>query len=119
MITLQLIALLVGLAAIHLTYLYYKRMHFTKPEVLFWVLLWVAFMGAAMFPRSLQPLVGVLSLQRSMDLFMIVGFMVLFVLSFHNYVVNNRQEKRVEKLIRRLALKDLEPEDHGQSSKKK
>ncbi len=110
MMTIQLVGLLVGLAAIHLTYLYYKRMHFTKPEVLFWVFVWGAFMVAALFPNSLSPLVGYLDLQRSMDLFMIIAFILLFILSFHSYVVTNKQEKRLEKLIRRLALHDLDKE---------
>lgn len=107
MITIQLFGLIIGLGALHISYLYYKRMYFTKKEVLFWVALWGAFMVVALFPRILSPVVGYLGLTRSMDLIMIIGFVILFVLAFHNYIVTNRLERRLERLIRELTLKDL------------
>ncbi len=109
MIPVQLFGLLIGLAALHISYLYYKRMYFTKREVLFWVLIWTAFIGVALFPRSVRPVVGYLGLTRSMDLIMIIAFIILFVLAFHSYIVSNRLEKRLERLIREITLKELDP----------
>lgn len=108
MITIQLIGVVIGLAAIHITYIYYKRANFTKKEVLFWAGIWLAFIFVALFPNSVRPVVGYLGLQRPMDLIMIVAFIILFALAFHNYVVSRRDQDKLEALIRKLALKDLE-----------
>lgn len=113
MITIQLIGVVVGLAAIHITYLYYKRANFTKKEVLLWVGIWLAFIFVAIFPNSVRPVVGYLGLQRPMDLIMIVAFIILFALSFHNYVVTNRISRQVEKLVRKIALTQIKNNDHS------
>ena len=44
-----------------------------------------------------------------MDLIMIVAFIILFALTFHNYVVNRYQRSRLESLVRSLSLKELDP----------
>ena len=108
MIPVQLFGLLIGLAALHISYLYYKRKYFTKKEVLFWVAIWTAFIVVALFPRSVRPVVGYLGLNRSMDLIMIIAFIILFSLAFHSYIVSNRLEKRLERLIREMTLKELD-----------
>ena len=107
MITIQFVGILVALGAIHLTYLYYKRMNFTKKELYFWLAIWIVFLIVTIFPRIMQPIVGYLGLQRSMDLIMIIAFIILFAFAFHNYTVNHRVMDKVEKLVRELALKDL------------
>lgn len=104
----QLLSLVIGLAAIHLTYLYYRRTQFTKKELLFWTFLWLVFIFIGLFPKTVTPVVGYLGLNRTMDLIMIVAFIILFSLVFHNYVINRRQQRQLERLIRELALKDLE-----------
>ncbi len=108
MITIQFVGILVALAAIHITYLYYKRMNFTKKELYFWLMIWIAFLIVTIFPRILQPVVGYLHLQRSMDLIMIIAFVIVFALTFHNYVANRKVMDKIEKLVRELALKDIE-----------
>ncbi|KKU48132.1 hypothetical protein A3H10_03435 [Candidatus Uhrbacteria bacterium RIFCSPLOWO2_12_FULL_46_10] len=104
MITIQLIGVVVGLGAIHLTYLYYKRANFTKKEVLLWSTIWLTFIFVSIFPNSVRPVVGYLGLQRPMDLIMLIAFIVLFLLSFHNYAVTHRQERRLEEFVRKAAL---------------
>ena len=108
MVGIQLMGVVVGLAAIHLTYLYYKRASFTKKELLFWGFIWLTFIFVAVFPRSVAPIVGYLGLTRPMDLIMIVAFIILFSLAFHNYIVNRQQKNKLERLVRDLALKDLD-----------
>ena len=108
MVGIQLIAIAVGLAAVHLTHLYYKRSHFSKKELLFWGFLWCAFIGLAIFPRSISPLAGYLGLARPMDLIMIAAFIALFFLAFHNYVLGRKHGRDLERLVREVALMDLE-----------
>ena len=53
-------------------------------------------------------MVGMLGLQRPMDLIMIVAFVILFSLTFHNYIASRRLENKVNRLVQDLALKDLD-----------
>lgn len=108
MITIQLFGIVIGLAAIHLTYLYYKRTNFTKRELYFWILIWSTFIFIAVFPRSVSPITGILGLQRPMDLIMIVAFIVLFSLTFHSYITSRKLESKINRLVQDLALKDLD-----------
>ncbi|HAZ28793.1 MAG TPA: hypothetical protein DCY48_03420 [Candidatus Magasanikbacteria bacterium] len=107
MITIQLFGVIIGLSALHLTHLYYKRKHFTKKELIFWLLIWFGFLFIAIFPMSVRPIVGYLHLNRSMDLIMIIAFVIIFGLSFHNYVMNRRQCDKLERLVRELTMKDI------------
>lgn len=111
MLTIQIVGVLIGLLAIQLTMVYYKRAHFSRREFAFWLTIWLAFIFVALFPRSVKPILGALGLQRSMDLIMIVAFIVLFVLAFHNYTVTRRQGEKLEKLVQTLALRDLDRSD--------
>lgn len=108
MIGVQLVALAVGLAALHLTYLYYKRAHFSKLELIFWAALWSAFVCSAVFPSALAPVVGYLGLTRSMDLIMIIAFIALFSLAFHSYIATRSHARAIEALIRDGALRNSE-----------
>lgn len=113
MVGIQLIGVVVGLAAMHLTYLYYKRANFTRKELVFWLLVWLTFVFVAIFPRSVTPIIGYLGLTRPMDLIMIVAFILLFSLTFHNYIINRQQKGKLEKLVRDLALKDLDTQNRS------
>jgi len=108
MIAIQMLGLVIGLSAIYLTHLYYKRDSFTKKELVFWLIVWLCFILVSLFPEIASPVTGYLKLQRSMDLIMIVAFVILFSLAFHNYVATKKQETKLEKLVREIALKDLD-----------
>lgn len=103
----QLVALVVALAAIHLTYLYYRRTSFTKRELYFWIFIWFAFIVVTLFPELLRPFAVYLGLTRPLDLLMISAFIILFALTFHNYVMMRQQRAKLERLIRELALNEL------------
>ena len=107
-IPIQLIGIAVGLAALHLTYLYYKRTDFTKKELYFWLFIWLSFVLVSVYPNSVRPITGALGLQRPLDLIMIIAFVILFALAFQGYVLSRKIEKKVNRLVQSLALKDLE-----------
>jgi len=107
MIPLQIFGIVIALAALHLSYLYYKRRDFTKRELLVWLTIWLAFLLVTLFPRIVEPAVGTLGLQRPMDLIMIVAFIVLFSVTFRTYVIANRTARKMEKLVREMALSDI------------
>ena len=111
MIPLQIFGIVIALAALHLTYLYYKRRDFTKRELLTWLAIWMAFLIVTLFPRIVEPIVGTLGLQRPMDLIMIIAFIILFAVAFRTYVIANRTARKMEKLVRDIALSDIKKDN--------
>lgn len=110
MIGIQLFGIVVGLAAIHLTHLYYKRAHFSKRELFFWIGSWGAFMAVSLFPGAISPAVSFFGLARPMDLIMIIAFIVLLSLAFHNYVMGRKHGRDLERLVREIALQAIDKE---------
>ncbi len=107
MIGVQLLALALALTALYLSFLYYKRKDFTKKELIFWAIIWFALIFVAFVPHSLDFFIKTFGFSRAMDLIFTFGFVILFFLSFHNYIIIHRIEKKIEKLVRDEALKDV------------
>jgi len=101
----QVFGALFGLALLYLTFLHYKRKEFTLTEWGFWTLLASLFTIIAIFPTLLDPIVENLSLARTMDLFIILGFMFLVAAVFYTYTIVRSNQKKVEEVVRKIALK--------------
>ncbi len=101
----QILGALFGLVMIYFSFLYYKRNEYNTPTFVFWAVLWVVFIFVSVSPEFLDPLVTRLKVLRTMDLLVILGLMFATGLSYYNYVVVKRNECRVEKIVRTIALK--------------
>ena len=109
MLGIQTLGLFFGLFMIYLTFLNSKRREFTLKEWAFWSFLWLGFMFVTLFPNSLDFFVkGVLKLKRPLDFFIIIGFMFLTGAVFYTYTVVRKNQKRIETIVRELALKEEE-----------
>jgi hypothetical protein len=64
------------------------------------------FIFFSLFPKVLEPLIKELFIIRVMDLGMIVSFMVLTYILIETNIRARNLEKKIEKLIRKMALKD-------------
>ena len=107
MIFLQLIGLAIALVAIYMSYLYYKRKEFNRLELLFWMTIWAGFIAIVVSPSSFNFILKTLVLGRMMDLIVIVALIVIYMLTFSNYVKNKSIQRKIEILIRNHALKPL------------
>lgn len=101
----QVIGVLFGLFLVYLTFLYHKRREFTFNEWAFWTIMAIAFMIISLFPQLLDPIVKSLSLTRTMDLFIILGFMFLIAAVFYSYRVTRDTQKKLEEVVRIIALR--------------
>ncbi len=104
----QILGVLFGLFMIYIVFLSYKRKEFKLAEVIFWSALWVFFILVTIFPTSLDFIVKTLSLQRPLDFLIIIGFLFLIILTFHNYLFMKKTNKKIEKLVSKLAIKKAE-----------
>lgn len=104
----QILGLFFGLFMLYYTYLHFKRKEFTVKEFSFWFFLWVIFIYVAFFPDALDFIVKKLSLGRTMDLFIITGFMVLIAIFFYTYLLVRINQRKLEYIVRKIAKQKKE-----------
>jgi hypothetical protein len=110
---LQLVGVLFALFMLYLTFLHKKRNEFTATESGFWTLMWVIFTLLVLFPHSVDFVIkGVLNFDRTMDFFIVAGFMFVIGSIFYTYTVLRRTQKKVETIVQKIAI------DNAYKSKK-
>ena len=106
MIPLQIVSVLFALSMLYWTYLSYRQRAIRFVELLFWWIAWGAFAVVVIFPRSTNTFLERLNVNRTMDLMLIVSFMMVWVVLFANHLETRRLRKRLHDLVREIALKD-------------
>ncbi len=102
----QILGVMFGLFMIYYSYLKFKKKEFGKFDFILWMISWFILILLVLFPHSLDFLVkGVLQMNRTLDFFIIIGFMFLIGLMFYTYSVVNKLQRRMENLIRKMALR--------------
>lgn len=107
MLGIQLVAIIFGGFMLYFTYLHLKRKEFTIFEGVAWFGLWAGIMFMSLSPNSLDFFIkNILSLQRPLDFFIISGFLFLIFTTFYNYSQNRKNDKKIEKIISKIAIKN-------------
>ena len=101
----QILGVLFGLFMAYITFLHMKRNEFTSKESIFWIAVWAAFIIVTILPGSLDFIVkDILNISRTMDFFIISGFMFLIGITFYNYTLLRKNQKKVEEVVRKVAI---------------
>ncbi len=108
MTIIQLIAASFGLVMMYLSFLHYKRHEFNRYQFIIWEVLWFGFVCVTLLPDRFNLVTERLGIARAFDLFAIVAFVIILFLTFHNYLLITRLEKRLEQRVRQRSLDDLE-----------
>ncbi len=108
MIPLQVVSVLFALAMIYWTYLSYRRKTVRLAELVFWLLVWSGFALVVLFPGSTSVFLEGLHVNRTLDLMLIVGFMLVWVVLFANHLQTRRLRNRLQELVRQTALEEGE-----------
>ena len=101
----QVVGIVFALLLMYFTFLNYKRNDMSASEFIFWFALWIMFMYVTLFPYSLSIIADTLQLVRLMDLFTISALMFLVVLTFYNYMMTMHTRRKIEHIVRALALR--------------
>ena len=101
------VAIIFALWMIYFSYLHYRRGEFSKVEFTLWEALWVGLIFVFIFPVSVKFILQAFSITRTFDLVVIVGVVVLFGVTFRNYVIVKRIERKLENSVRNDSLKNL------------
>ncbi|MEE9525444.1 MAG: DUF2304 domain-containing protein [Candidatus Woesearchaeota archaeon] len=104
----QILGILFALFMMYLSFMYRKRNEFDSGEYAFWLILWIVFILVTLFPGVLDPITKTLSLPRTMDLIILVGFIFIMGLTFQNYASLRKSQRKMEGLVRRMAFKEKE-----------
>ena len=108
MIGIQFLCIMFACLALFFTYIAYKRRDFSGKEMLLWMVIWLVFLGIAIFPEAISPYIQNMGFSRLMDFVVVIAFVILFALLIHNYLVVKFLQKRIEKLVREEALKNMD-----------
>ena len=99
----QILGTFFGLFMLYYSFLHFKRNEFTIKEFSFWLFLWVIFIYVSLFPNALDFIVEKLALSRTMDFFIISGFMVLIAMFFYTYTLVRVNQRKLEFVVRKIA----------------
>ncbi len=105
MIGIQVLAMLFVLWMTYFSFLHYRRGEFSLIEYLFWQLVWIGLGVIVIFPASIKIAIQTLGFSRAFDLLTVGGIVILFGVTFRNYVLLRRTERKVEDVVRTIALK--------------
>ncbi len=111
----QILGSIFALFMLYVTFLHQKRKEYTWKEYLFWTIFWIAFGLVSIFPYWLDPISTVLKLTRTLDLFIILGFMFMIGMTVYIYDVVRRTQRKVDDVVRKIALEEV----HNKSNDKK
>ena len=84
-----------------------KRSNLSNVEASLWYSVWSFFIVLALFPNLLLGIVAVLHFARVFDLLVVLAFMILVMLNFYIYLKNKKLEKKLETLVRKIALEKV------------
>jgi len=108
MIGLQIVAILFALWMIYFSYLHFRRHEFSRIEFVLWQILWVGLIVVVLLPKSVNFILDAFSITRAFDLVVIVGVVILFGITFRNYVVIKRLERKIEEAVRHEAIQNAQ-----------
>ena len=101
---LQIVGMLFALIMLYLTFLYYKRDSYGGRSFFIWFCVWLFFLLMVMFPTTIYGIMETLDIKRTVDFFVIGGFLFFSVMIFYLYVVVKQIQKKVEIVVRKVAL---------------
>ena len=100
----QIIGILFALGMLYLTFLSRKREEFTIREFSVWTVVWLVFLLLTLFPDKIDSFVSSVGFARTLDAYIIVGFLFLISSMFYMYTLIRRVQNRTEQIVRNIAL---------------
>lgn len=101
----QIIGFLFGLIMLYLTFLHYKRGDYNSRSFVIWVCVWFFFIAMVVFPETVYGLMETLEVERTVDFFVIGGFLFFSLVIFYLFVTVKSIQKKIEKITREVAIK--------------
>lgn len=110
MIWIQVVGAIFALDMMFITYFYHRRGVFFLHDSIIWMSVWVSLFLVSVFPNSLEIVVEPLQFIRVMDFLTVGSFFLMFSLIFAVFTRSRSNDKKLQELVRDLALKEAEME---------
>ena len=107
-ILISLFVFIIFLEIIH----HYQSKNISLISLLFWIFIWLAVLLVVWFPQITGYIASFLHIQRGIDSVVYLAIVVLFYLVFRLLLHIDQLEKKIEVLVREIALH----QDHEQKS---
>jgi hypothetical protein len=104
MIGIQVFAVFFSLFMAYIAYINFRKKIISGLAFVLWEALWVGFIVVVLFPSIMDPILEVLHFYRLFDMLTVAAFAFLVVFSFYNFILASRNNKKIEKLVRRIAI---------------
>jgi hypothetical protein len=102
---LQILGILFGLVMIYFTFINFKRKDYDAKDFSLWLVVWLFFLVMTIFPKIVYGIMESLEIQRTVDFFVIGGFMFFSIIIFYLYKKVRKTEKKIEEIVRKVALR--------------
>lgn len=110
--TIQIVLVLFAIFALTRTIQRFRAGGFPFVHLLLWLVFWVAVAVVVLLPETTSVLAGLLGVGRGADLIVYLAIMAMFYLLFRMFAKVEDLERQITKLVRSLALRDLDKEAH-------
>lgn len=110
MLIIQYLIILFAAFLIARTIVNFQKRNIDLKQAILWIILWLVLLVIAMLPEVMGIPATLLGIQRSVDVFIYVGIIILFYLCFYLYSKIENQREKITKLARVVAIQQAETE---------
>lgn len=101
----QLLGLILGIVFLYFTYTNIKKDKLKTIDGAFWALVWLLLIVVSLNPNILSIIaVDLFKMSRTLDFIIVISFIGMFGILYYMYLVVKNTERRVEKLVRNIAI---------------
>ncbi|PJA37857.1 DUF2304 domain-containing protein [candidate division WWE3 bacterium CG_4_9_14_3_um_filter_43_9] len=93
----------------------YRQKNLKLAFLLFWLLVWGAVGLVVWFPALTSDLAQILQIGRGMDVVVYLSVVLLFYLNFRFLVRMEKMRREITKIVRKIALHQLDEQTSGKS----
>ena len=107
MIELRIVGILIGLIALYMNNLNYKRNIINLFEFIIWSLIWSVFVFLCIMPNLFNLILDTFNIEHTFHLIIIFSFIVLYILSYKTYIDSKIIQRKIELIVRKIASNDI------------
>ncbi|MGV8169072.1 MAG: DUF2304 domain-containing protein [Candidatus Nanoarchaeia archaeon] len=104
----QILGIIFCIIMVYFSYVYYKRKNYGLRSLILWMAVWLGALFVVSFPKTLYGIMEALKIQRTADFLTLLGFAFFAVITFYLYIIVKKNNRKMELLVRELAMKDAE-----------
>lgn len=110
----QILLILAFVLALLVTWRRFRQNIVTFREAAFWSILWIAGASVTLIPKITERLAAYFGVGRGVDLVLYLAVAIQFFLIFKLFIINEKTERKITKLVENEALAHLDKKTGGE-----